>query len=166
MSTVGPKSSAFVPIAHAHLHRLAAIAAADGRSFSPAIPIGRRTTPTGFCSSPYARAPPCTTCVVTWASTFSTSTPSTPPTPTSRGRRAGAHTTTLATPPLAAPLDRPQYIRCRVDVMGRSLPVAPDADPIAAVQAHLRSGQTATARFLAQKAAPAERLGQVVWPEG
>ena len=55
-----------------------------------------------------------------------------------------------------------------LDVMGRSLPVAPDADPIAAVQAYLRSGQTETARFLAQKAvvalAPAAWVGRVVWP--
>ncbi len=56
----------------------------------------------------------------------------------------------------------------RVDLLARSFPVARSADPIEAIQQWLRSGNTKSARKLADKAVvmlePA--LGQVIWPPG
>ena len=57
----------------------------------------------------------------------------------------------------------------RVDLIGRSLPAAPGANPVAALRRYLRSGRTATARALAAKAVvlidPGHLRGTVVWPE-
>ena len=56
----------------------------------------------------------------------------------------------------------------RVDLIGRSLDVAPDADPVEAVRHYLATGRTETARQLAKKAVvllESEPLrGQVIWP--
>ncbi|MCS6773752.1 MAG: hypothetical protein RMM31_11125 [Anaerolineae bacterium] len=55
----------------------------------------------------------------------------------------------------------------RVDVLGRSLPVPVDADPVATLQDYFASGRTASARALRQKAAillyPPELWQTVVW---
>jgi hypothetical protein len=57
----------------------------------------------------------------------------------------------------------------RVDLIGRSLDVAPDTDPIEAVRHYLTTGRTETARQLARKAvvllAPQELRGEIIWPE-
>jgi hypothetical protein len=57
----------------------------------------------------------------------------------------------------------------RVDLIGRSLRVAPDANPVEAVRAYLRRGRTDTARLLAAKAVvaidPPHLRGAVVWLE-
>lgn len=56
----------------------------------------------------------------------------------------------------------------RVDLIGRSLDVAPDADPVEAVMHYLADGRTETARQLAKKAVvllePEPLRGQVIWP--
>ena len=56
----------------------------------------------------------------------------------------------------------------RVDLIGRSLDVLPDADPITAVRHYLAAGHTETARQLARKAVvllePGPLRGQVIWP--
>ena len=61
------------------------------------------------------------------------------------------------------------YAGRRVDLMGRSLPVKLDADPADAIRAWLRGRKSASARALASKAVvliyPANRIGEVVWPE-
>ena len=168
MSTVGPESRSFVPITHVHLHRLAAIAAADRERFFACHPewsayYADRVLLVALCQGAalhylhgdvgvhdfdlytfYAAHPD-----RRW--------------PARRRMCYDFGDSTFGGAP-----DRPHYRGRRVDVMGRSLPVAPDADPIAAVQAYLRSGQTETARLLAQKAvvalAPAAWVGRVVWP--
>jgi hypothetical protein len=57
-----------------------------------------------------------------------------------------------------------------VDLLGRSLEVAEDADPIFVLRRYLSEGRTETARRLSEKAVvllePADRLGTVVWPVG
>lgn len=55
----------------------------------------------------------------------------------------------------------------RVDLIGRSLPVTPGADPISTLQEYLRAQRTKSARHLAEKAVvliePLPLLGHVVW---
>jgi hypothetical protein len=66
------------------------------------------------------------------------------------------------------PADPPRYIGRRVDLLGRSLPVAPGTDPARAIRDYLAAGRTTSARALAAKAAvlidPAHRAGEIVWP--
>ena len=56
----------------------------------------------------------------------------------------------------------------RVDLIGRSLEVPPDADPVEAVRNYLAAERTETARQLARKAVvilePEPLRGRVVWP--
>jgi len=54
----------------------------------------------------------------------------------------------------------------RVDLLSRSLDVAPDADPIESVRAWLRHGREESARRLAEKAVVLiePRPGSVIWP--
>ena len=56
----------------------------------------------------------------------------------------------------------------RVDLIGRSLDVSPEADPVEAVRSYLAAGRTETARQLAKKAVvvlePEAISGQVIWP--
>lgn len=72
--------------------------------------------------------------------------------PSSLGRRAGD----------------PDYRGRRVDLLGRSLTVPPESDPITVIRAYLRGGHTASAKALATKAAvgidPPEYRGSVIWP--
>lgn len=55
----------------------------------------------------------------------------------------------------------------RVDLLGRTLPLASDADPIVAVQAYLRGGRTETARCLAARPvvvlSPTAKRGSIIW---
>ena len=57
----------------------------------------------------------------------------------------------------------------RVDLFMRDLAVPVDADPVAALRSYLCVPRTTSAKHLAAKAVvmivPAERLGEVVWPE-
>jgi hypothetical protein len=66
------------------------------------------------------------------------------------------------------PADPPRYTGRRVDLLGRSLPVAPGTDPAHAIRDYLDAGRTTSARALATKAAvlidPAHRAGEIVWP--
>ena len=66
------------------------------------------------------------------------------------------------------PRDPPRYTGRRVDLLGRSLPVAPGTDPARAIRDYLAAGRTTSARALAAKAAvlidPAHRAGEIVWP--
>lgn len=56
----------------------------------------------------------------------------------------------------------------RVDLIGRSLDVSPDTDPVEAIRGYLGAGRTETARQLATKAVvilePEQLRGQVAWP--
>lgn len=60
------------------------------------------------------------------------------------------------------------FIGRRVDLIGRSLDVRTDADPVRAVRSYLRAGRTTSARLLAGKAVvavdPPELRGTTVWP--
>ncbi len=62
----------------------------------------------------------------------------------------------------------PEYVGRRIDLMVRALPVAPTADPVAAVRDWLRTSRATTPTLLAQKAVvllePANLLGQAIWP--
>lgn len=56
----------------------------------------------------------------------------------------------------------------RVDILGRTLPVSGDAEPVQAVQDYLAFPKTSTARHLSKKACivlePAARRGEIIWP--
>ena len=52
----------------------------------------------------------------------------------------------------------------RVDLPGRTLKVAPSADPIAGVRNHLRVAATATAKNAVVVVDPGAWFGQVAWP--
>ena len=64
--------------------------------------------------------------------------------------------------------DPPQYAGRRVDLLGRSLPAAPGADPALAIHNYLAARRTNSARALAAKAVvlidPMGRVGEIVWP--
>jgi hypothetical protein len=66
------------------------------------------------------------------------------------------------------PGDPPQYTGRRVDLLGRSLPAAPGADPAPAIHDYLAAGRTTSAKALAAKAAvlidPMSRVGKIVRP--
>jgi hypothetical protein len=66
------------------------------------------------------------------------------------------------------PDDPPSFTGRRVDLLGRSLPAPPDADPAAAVSAYLSTARTASARALAAKAAvliePQHLADKIIWP--
>jgi hypothetical protein len=67
------------------------------------------------------------------------------------------------------PGDPPRYQGRRVDLMGRSLPISLTAHPADALRSYLSAAKTGSARALAAKAAvlivPAERAGEIIWPE-
>jgi len=64
--------------------------------------------------------------------------------------------------------DPARYSGRRVDLLGRSLPAAPGADPADAIRSYLAAGRTESAKRLAAKAVvlidPRDRAGEVVWP--
>jgi len=66
------------------------------------------------------------------------------------------------------PGDSASFRGRRVDLLGRSLPVLPTAEPIAAVRSYLGASRTETARQLARKALvliePETVRGDVIWP--
>jgi hypothetical protein len=66
------------------------------------------------------------------------------------------------------PGDPPRYSGRRVDLLGRSLPAAPGADPADAIRRYLTARRTTSAKALAAKAAvliaPQNRVGEIVWP--
>jgi hypothetical protein len=74
-------------------------------------------------------------------------------------------------PKFGTSLDRPEFKGRRVDLMGRSLDVTVDCDPILAIRQWLRKGREgSSAALLAKKAvilvSPIDRIGAVIWPEG
>lgn len=66
------------------------------------------------------------------------------------------------------PGDPARYSGRRVDLLGRSLPVAPGADPADAIRRYLVGRRTTSAKELAAKTAvlidPQNRAGDVIWP--
>ena len=66
------------------------------------------------------------------------------------------------------PGDSPSYAGRRVDLLGRSLPAPPGADPAAVLRDYLSAARTESARALAAKAviliAPEHAIGERVWP--
>jgi len=66
------------------------------------------------------------------------------------------------------PGDPPRYSGRRVDLLGRSLPAEPGADPADVLRRYLEAGRTASAKALAAKAVvlihPENRAGETVWP--
>ena len=68
------------------------------------------------------------------------------------------------------PGDPPRYSGRRVDLLGRSLPAAPGADPADAIRRYLAARRTESAKALAAKAVilmdPQNRTGEIVWPPG
>jgi hypothetical protein len=66
------------------------------------------------------------------------------------------------------PGDPPRYSGRRVDLLGRSLPVRPGADPADVLQRYLAARRTDSAKALAAKAVvlidPENRAGEIVWP--
>jgi hypothetical protein len=66
--------------------------------------------------------------------------------------------------------DKPDFVGRHVDLLGRSLEAAENADPAVVLRAYLSAGRTETARRLSAKAVvllePVDRLGTVVWHEG
>ena len=66
------------------------------------------------------------------------------------------------------PGDPPRYVGRRVDLLGRSFQVVPDADPAEVIRNYLATRQTRSAKELAAKAVvllcPESRVGEIVWP--
>jgi hypothetical protein len=66
------------------------------------------------------------------------------------------------------PADPPRFLGRRIDLGGRSLPVAATADPVESVRSYLAAGCTETARRLSQRSVvllwPAGLCGRVIWP--
>jgi hypothetical protein len=66
------------------------------------------------------------------------------------------------------PSDPPPYSGRRVDLLGRSLPAEPGADPADVLRRYLAARQTDSAKALAAKAVvlidPENRAGEIVWP--
>ena len=64
--------------------------------------------------------------------------------------------------------DPPRYAGRRVDLLGRSLPTRPGADPAHVLRRYLAAGRTGSAKALAAKAValidPQNRVGEIVWP--
>jgi len=65
--------------------------------------------------------------------------------------------------------DKPRFVGCRVDHIGRAIPDTDYSDPVAVLRRYLRARSTDSANCLAEKAMiliePAHLLGTVVWPE-
>lgn len=170
MSTLGPESRSFAPITQADLHRLRLLAAADRADFFARHPdwaacYADRVLLVALCQGAALHYLHGKVGVHDFdVYTFYAAHPDRR-WPARRRARYDFGDSAFGSAP-----DQPNYIGRRVDMMGRSLPVAPDVDPVAAVQTYLRSGQTATARFLAQKAVvalePVAWIGRVVWPSG
>jgi hypothetical protein len=68
------------------------------------------------------------------------------------------------------PGDPRRYSGRRVDLLGRSLPAPPGADPVDAIRRYLTARRTNSAKFLAAKAVilidPQNRAGELIWPAG
>jgi hypothetical protein len=66
------------------------------------------------------------------------------------------------------PGDPPHYSGRRVDLLGRSLPAKPGADPADVLRRYLAARRTDSAKALAAKAVvlihPENRAGEIVWP--
>jgi hypothetical protein len=66
------------------------------------------------------------------------------------------------------PSDPPRYSGRRVDLLGRSLPAEPGADPAGVLRRYLAARRTDSAKALAAKAVvliyPDNRAGEIVWP--
>jgi hypothetical protein len=66
------------------------------------------------------------------------------------------------------PGDPPRYSGRRVDLLGRSLPAEPGADPAKVLRCYLAARRTDSAKCLAAKAVvlihPENRAGEIVWP--
>jgi hypothetical protein len=66
------------------------------------------------------------------------------------------------------PGDPPRYSGRRVDLLGRSLPAEPGADPADVLRRYLAARRTDSAKALAAKAVvlidPQNRAGEIVWP--
>jgi hypothetical protein len=66
------------------------------------------------------------------------------------------------------PGDPPRFTGRRIDLVARSLPAPPDADPVSALRDYLSEGRTETARALAEKPVillePEPLSGSVIWP--
>lgn len=66
------------------------------------------------------------------------------------------------------PGDPPRYSGRRVDLLGRSLPAGPGADPADVLRRYLAARRTDSAKALAAKAValihPENRVGEIVWP--
>jgi hypothetical protein len=66
------------------------------------------------------------------------------------------------------PGDPPRYAGRRVDLLGRSLPAGPGADPAEILRRYLAARRTDSAKALAAKAVvlihPPNRAGEIAWP--
>jgi hypothetical protein len=66
------------------------------------------------------------------------------------------------------PADLPRYSGRRVDLLGRSLPAEPGADPADILRRYLAARRTDSAKALAARAVvlirPGNRVGEIVWP--
>jgi hypothetical protein len=168
MSRVGPEARSFAPISHADLSRLADLAEADLYAFFGSHPVWaaqyrRRVLGVALCQGAALHYLGAGTGINDFdVYTFFARHPARPWF-AQRIKRVD-----LGDPRFGTSIDRPAYRGRRVDLCGRSLDVAPDADPADAIRAWLRRSRPGqSGHYLAQKAVvlltPRPRLGEVVW---
>ena len=138
----------------ADLLRLAALAAGAEAELFGRHPGGSAAMPAPCWVGRCAKALPCTTSRGRMASRTSASGPSTPSKTTGRSQPDGAERETSALRSLTGtlPIRRSTPGR-RIDLFGRSLPVATGPDPACAIRNYLAAGRTTSARAHAAKAA-------------
>ena len=149
--------------------RLAALAAEAEAGLFARRPRGAGATQAGLSAGRCARAPPCITWTAGPASRTSTSGPSTRRTAADRSRTGGGGTADFGPSKFGRyPGDPPSFTGRRVDMLGRSLNVPSDAEPVMVLRGYLSAARTDSASELAAKAvvliSPERLVGKVAWP--
>ena len=150
------------------LLRLAALAAEAEAGLFARRPRGAGAKQAGGSAGRCARVPPCITWTAGPASRISTSGPS-----TRRTRRTFPYrwrgTADFGPSKFGRyPGDPPSFTGRRVDMLGRSLNVPSDAEPVMVLRGYLSAARTDSASELAAKAvvliSPERLVGKVAWP--
>ena len=169
MSDVGPEGRSFEPITLDDLKRLAAIAAQDREAFFTAHPewarlYRDRLLAVALCQGAAAHFVAGKQGVNDFdVYSFYAAHPEKP------WYAKRNKSWDFGSPKFGKSLNRPEYVGRRVDLLGRGIPARPDQDPAGAIRRWLRHDSGTSAKLLARRPMvllwPAERLGEVIWPE-